>query len=217
MPHSMRNLSSKIRDQTHVPWAESLVLTTGQWWKSLIIVFKPSWSQVFHHHRKIHFTNSRSLTFFLFLTAIWVTNCITVYNFLYLLYSHNFCSLFFFLRYVVKYFFKLTSDTHVSFYNIQHSVHSLLYSFYISYDFHLRWNIYFSEQLVQEFLLKRKFYWKNILLVDKKKRECSRTKNDCWIMCEERAGENQGGYEKFWYTHYNPYGEAQTYFQHTNV
>ena len=36
-------------------------------------------------------------------------------------------------------------------------------------------------------------------------------------MCEERDGENQGGYEKFWYTHYNPCGEAQTYFQHTDV
>lgn len=118
----------------------------------------------------------------------------------------------------MKYLFKLTSSIHVGFYNIQHSVHSLLYSFYISYHvFHLRWNIYFFEQLVQEFLLKRKFYWKNILLVDKKLRGCSRTKNDCWIMCEERDGENQGGYEKFWYNHYNRCGKAQTYFQHTNV
>lgn len=36
-------------------------------------------------------------------------------------------------------------------------------------------------------------------------------------MCEERDGENQGGNEKVWYTHYNPCGEAQIYFQHTNV
>lgn len=94
MPYSMADLSSKIRDQTRIPWAESLVLATGQWWKSLIVVFKPSWSQVFLYHRKIHFINSWSLTFFLSLTAIWATNCIRVYNFFYLLYSHNFCSFF---------------------------------------------------------------------------------------------------------------------------
>lgn len=97
-----------------------------------MIVFKSSWSQMFLHPRKIHFINSWSLIFILFLPAVWTTYHISGYNFLYLPYCHIFCSLFLFLRYCVKYFLKLTSSTHVGFYNIEHSVHSLCYSFYIS-------------------------------------------------------------------------------------
>ena len=104
-----------------------------------MVVFKPSWSQIFLHPRKSNFINSWSLIFILFLTAIWTTDHISGYNFLYLPYCHNFCSLFLFLRYCVKYFWKLTSSTHVGFYNIQHSVRSLCYSFYISYIMFFIW------------------------------------------------------------------------------